>query len=145
MKPKIRNTHPNLYRLIMVFAAMFSALAVNFHFATPTFLVYHLPNDVWAACFLALGLSLAASVNLFRSLRGQSACMALAVSYLLFFAAGTSEPFLDYHLSGGKPASIQLPIVYLGLAALAFPVLIEPFVNPWTAARKVNGKVKVEG
>lgn len=135
MKARVAKTHPNRYWLIMCFAVMFAALAVNFHFFTPTFLVYGAPNYVWSACFLALSTGLFVFSNLWHTLEGLRLCLSLSVAFLLFFAAGTSEPFI--HGEG----SLQLPIVYLGLSALAFPVLIEPYVNPWTAARKANGKV----
>jgi len=53
------------------------------------------------------------------------------VGYLLFFGVGTAQPVLS-----GK-TSAQLLVLYCGLAALQIPLLIEPFINPWTAKRDV--------
>lgn len=113
----------------MCYAVMFAALSVNFYLATPTFLVYHVPNYVWATCFAVLAVGKFVFLNCLYSLVGMRVMTASALSFLLFFAAGTTEPFL---LGSG---SLQLPIVYFGLAIILFPVLVEPFINPWTALR----------
>jgi hypothetical protein len=85
---------------------------------------------VWAAVFLLIGLSGLVLLNLWRRLRLLRATTSLSVAYSLFLAVGTSQPLLD-----GK-GSLQLPLMYLALAALQIPLMLEPFVNPWTAKRE---------
>lgn len=125
----IRKTHPNLYLMVMTLGAIDVLLAANFYWLNPTFEVYHLKNYVWASVFLTLGLAKWWFLNFKRSLRVVRMTMAFAVSFLVFFAIGTAEPWLD------GVGSLQLPIMYLGMAAVQIPMLLEPFLNPWTARR----------
>jgi hypothetical protein len=126
---KVRKTHPNLFRMILAYGIINVALGINFWVFTPAFLVWGLPNSVWGTIFLALGVAKITSLAIYRNLTLVRATMALAVAYMLFFGAGTLEPTLQ-----GK-ASAQLAILYAGLALLQIPLLLEPFINPWTAAR----------
>ena len=48
-------------------------------------------------------------------------------AYTAFLAVGTGEPWLE------GCGSLQLPILYAGLALLQVPLMREPFVNPVTA------------
>lgn len=125
----VRKTHPGLYRLVMGIALICIALGVNFLVFTPTFRVYDLPNPLWGAIFLAVGLSKVVFLNLYRSLRLTRMTMAFAAAYILFFGAGTMQPALEGN------ASLQLPILYAGIAATLVALLLEPFINPWTAKR----------
>ena len=125
----VRKTHPNLYLAVSTFALISVALGVNFWAFHPAFQVYGMPNGVWGSIFLALGIGKLIFLNLYRRLRMVRAVMACAVAYMLFFGVGTTQPVFD-----GK-ASVQLLILYVGLAALQIPLLIEPFINPWTAKR----------
>lgn len=127
---KVRLTHPSLYRTLMGYAVGFLALGTNFLVFTPTFLVYGQPNEVWAVIFLVLGAGLLCFLNCFRSLRLMRLTMAVSAVYLLFFALGTSQPFLD------GAGSLQLPILYVLAAGLLFLMLYEPFINPWSARRE---------
>lgn len=122
----VRKSHPNLYWMIMTYAVGNIALGINFLVFTPTFLVYHLPNWVWSAIFLTLGISKIILLNVHRHLKLTRLFMAAAIAFFLFFSVGTAEPFME-----GK-GSLQLPILYVLLAMLQIPVLIEPFINPWT-------------
>jgi hypothetical protein len=125
----LRRTHPNLYRTVMTFAVMSVVLGLNFWILSPTFLIYDLPNVLWGTIFLVLGFAKIVFLNIWRRLRAVRAVMAFAIAYFLFLGAGTSQPFFE------GSGSLQLPILYLGCAALQIPLLIEPFVNPWTARR----------
>lgn len=125
----VRKTHPALYRLVMATAAVSVALGVNFLIFTPTFYVWDMPHELWATLFLAIGLGKIVFLNLYRSLRLTRATMTFAVAYLLFFAAGTMQPAIE------GVGSLQLPILYAGFAAVLAYLLLEPFINPWTAKR----------
>lgn len=125
----IRKTHPNLYWLVMTLAAIGIALGLNFIINQPTFKIYSAPNVLWGVLFLALGFGKIVALNVYRRLRLVRASIAFAVAYMMFLAAGTTQPFLE------GSGSLQLPILYAGLAALQIPLLFEPFVNPWTAKR----------
>lgn len=134
----VRKTHPALYRLVMSTAVIHIALGLNFLVGQdvlgllpfqPTFFVWDMPNWVWAALFLAIGLGKVVFLNLYRNLWLTRATMGFSVAYLLFFAVGTMQPAVE-----GK-GSLQLPILYVGLVAVLVPLLLEPFINPWTARR----------
>lgn len=134
----VRKTHPLIYRGVMATAILFIALGLNFLVGqdvlgllafAPTFFVWSMPNWVWAAFFLGIGLSKIVFLNLYRNLRLVRLTMAFAIAYLLFFAVGTMQPAFE-----GK-GSLQLPLVYAYIASVLAALLLEPFINPWTAKR----------
>lgn len=125
----IRKTHPNLYWLVMTVGVMQIGLALNFFILSPTFPIYAAPNVLWGVIFLVIGVVKIASLNFYRRLPLVRAVMAFAVAYMMFLALGTCQPFLE------DKGSLQLPILYAGLSALQIPLLVEPFINPWTAKR----------
>lgn len=127
----IRKTHPNLYRGVMTLGVMDVLLAANFYWLNPTFEVYHVKNWIWATVFLALGASKLVFLNLYRDLRCVRIAMAFNVSFIIFFAIGTCEPWLD------GEGSLQLPILYTGIAVSQLWLLVEPFIQPWTAKRDI--------
>lgn len=124
--PDVRKSHPNLYYSLMLYAIASVALGINFLVFTPTFLVYHLPNVVWSIVFLTLGIGKIVLLNFYRNARLLRLFLAAAVAFFLFFSVGTAEPFFE-----GK-GSLQLPILYVMFAFLQVPLLMEPFINPWT-------------
>lgn len=126
----IRKTHPNLYWLVTILAVTDIALGLNFIFLNPTFPIYAGPNDLWGGIFLVVGFSKLVSLNLYRRLRLVRAIMAFEVTYMMFLALGTTQPFIE------GVGSLQLPIVYVSLSAIQIPLLLEPFINPWTDKRK---------
>lgn len=123
----IRKTHPNLYWLVMTVAIMDVALGLNFIILQPTFSIYAAPNVLWGMIFLGIGVSKLVSLNLYRRLRLVRASMAVAVAYMMFLGLGTTQPWLE------GSGSLQLPILYMSMSALQIPLLLEPFINPWTA------------
>jgi hypothetical protein len=125
----VRKTHPTLYRQSMLFGIGNVVLGVNFHVFTPTFLVYGLPNWVWGTAFIALGIGEVFFLNVYRRLDMARLVMALCVAYTSVFALGTMQPALE-----GK-GSLQLPILYGLLVVWKLLLLLEPFINPWTARR----------
>lgn len=124
--PDVRKSHPNLYYSLMLYAIGSIALGINFWVFTPTFLVYHLPNWLWGSVFLALGVGKLILLNFYRDPRLLRLFLAAAVGYFFFFSIGTIEPFTE-----GK-GSLQLPILYVMFGLLQLPLLIEPWINPWT-------------
>jgi hypothetical protein len=127
--PDIRKTHPLLWRAVMAYAAICGFLGLNFIFFHPAFLLYHQSNYWWGAIFLILCISKIVFLNLYRNLHLMRVTMACEVSFMLFLALGATEPVWT------SSASLQLPILYIGLAILEIPLILEPFVNPWTARR----------
>jgi hypothetical protein len=125
----IGRTHPNLYRTVMLFAVLSIALGLNFWILAPTFWIYDLPNALWGTIFLALGTAKIVFLNFYRRLRAVRATMAFAVAYFLFLSVGTGQPFVE------GQGSLQLPFLYLFCAVIQIPLLLEPFINPWTARR----------
>jgi hypothetical protein len=126
---RLSRTHPTLYRTVMLFAVLSIALGLNFWILAPTFWIYDLPNALWGTIFLALGTAKIVFLNFWRRLRAVRAVMAFAVAYFLFLSVGTGQPFVE------GQGSLQLPILYLFCAGFQIPLLLEPFINPWTARR----------
>lgn len=123
----LRKTHPGLYRATMVSALGSIGLALNFFFLTPTFQVYDVSYFIWATVFLGLGISKIVFLSIRRNLKLARLIMASSIAFLLFFGIGTMEPWTM------DEGSLQLPWLYLWLACLELPLLLEPFINPWTA------------
>lgn len=126
----VRKTHPNLYRMVMTLAVVCLLLGLNFLVLQPTFLIFDMPNVLWGAIFLALGGTKIVFLNVLRRLKLVRIAMAAAVAYFLFLGFGTTQPFVE------GEGSLQLPIMYFALALLYLPLLLEPFINPWTASRE---------
>jgi len=125
----VRLTHPNLYYTIMVFAMVSLTLSLNFLILSPTFLIYNQPNWVWGLIFMGIAILKIVFLNFYRRLKVMRAAMAFSVGYSIFLAGGTAQPFIEGN------GSLQLPILYAAIAALQYPLLLEPFINPWTAKR----------
>lgn len=122
----VRRTHPNLYWLLMVLAGTGIGLGLNFIFLQPTFLIWDAPNVLWGAIFLLSSANRIIALTS-RRLRWVRATMAFQCAYMAFLAIGTSQPYIE------GQGSLQLPIIYAGMALLQVPLLMEPFVNPETA------------
>lgn len=122
----IRKRHPNLYYLITVFCFMNIALGFNFFFTTPTFDPLHIPKWAIGTIFMAVGVSKLFFLNVSRNLKVLRALMAFCVALLFFWGLANTQQFF-----AGR-SSLQLPLLYLALSFLQFPVLIEPAVNPVT-------------
>lgn len=125
----LSRTHPNLYRIVMGYAVLCVAHGLNFWIFSPTFLIYDMPNWLWGTIFLAQGIFLLVFLKVRRSLRVVRAGMAFAVAYFLFLGIGTMQPVFE------GQGSLQLPIWYVGAATFLIALLLEPFINPWTAKR----------
>jgi hypothetical protein len=126
---RLSQTHPSLYRSIMLLSTGSILMGLNFWIFNPAFLVYDLPNQLWGSIFLTLGIAEIVFLNLYRRLRLVRATMAFSIAYFAIFGLGTAQPVFE-----GK-ASLQLPILYGGLVVLYLVLLLEPFINPWTARR----------
>lgn len=125
----LHRTHPNLYLGISTFALIDLALGVCFLVFTPTFQVYGMPYQLWGVIYLVLGICQIIFLNFYRSLPLVRVTMACSITFALFFGVGTLQPVFEGN------ASPQLMILYAGVAALQLPLLLEPFINPWTAKR----------
>lgn len=123
----VRRTHPNLYWLLMVLSVTGIALGLNFIVLQPTFHIFAAPNAVWGGIFLATSIARLIALNVYRRLRWVRATMFFSAAYMAFLAVGTGQPFVE------GTGSLQLPIIYAGMALLQVPLLWEPFVNPETA------------
>lgn len=122
----IRKTHPGLYRSLMVFGATGVALGLNFLFSTPTFNPYGINKAVIGAVFMTLGVGQVAALNVFHNLRMVRIVLAVSLGVTFFWGLSNAQQFF-----AGR-ASLQLPILYVALALLQLPLLIESPVNPMT-------------
>lgn len=125
-----RKTHPNLYISLTTIALTSIALALNFHFYTPTFNPYGINKEIIGAIFFLLGFSQLIFLNLYHNLKFVRLILAMSISFMLFWGfSNTQQAF------AGK-ASFQLPILLISLAILQIPLLLEPSTNPMTINKK---------
>lgn len=122
----IRLTHPGLYHSIMTLGVMGVALAANFWGSNPTFNPYGISKNIIGLIFFLLGISQLIFLNIFRDLRMVRIVLAASVSFMLFWGFSNTAQGI------AGAASFQLPILYLTLAILQIPLLIEAPVNPMT-------------
>lgn len=125
-KVRIRATHPALYRSIMTLSVMNVALAVNFWTSNPTFNPYGIPKDLVGGVFFLLGATQLVALNVLHDLRKVRLGLAVSLTFILFWGVSNTQQFFAGN------ASLQLPILYVAVAALHLPLLIEAPVNPMT-------------
>lgn len=123
---RIRNTHPALYRSIMTLSVMSVALAVNFWTSNPTFSPYGIDKNIIGIIFFLLGATQLVFLNVFHDLRKVRLGIAASLTFMLFWGVSNTQ-----QVFAGN-ASFQLPILYVALAALHLPLLVESPVNPMT-------------
>lgn len=123
---RIRATHPALYRSILILAIMSMALAVNFWFSNPTFSPLGIPKNVVGGIFVLLGVSQFVFLNVFHNLRMVRLILAVSLGWFCFWGLINTIQFFAGN------ASLQLPILYVFLAILHLPLLVEAPVNPTT-------------
>lgn len=126
----IRFTHPNLYWGILTFACINIGLGLNFLFTMPTFNPYQIDKTIVGSIFLLLGLSKLIFLLLVHNLKAVRVVMALEVAFMIFWGIGTSITFFQ-----GR-TSLQLFVLYIGLAVLEITRLTEPGINPLTKVRE---------
>lgn len=120
----IRRTHPNLYKGITTFAVINIALALNFFYANPTFNPFGIDKNIVGAIFLTLGVGKLVFLNVHRSLRVVRFLMAVEIAFMVFWGVGSSITFFT------GQTSLQLFVLYLGMAVNEIFLLLEPPANP---------------
>lgn len=138
----MRTAHPNLYGMYITYALLGIALGLNFIFLHPAFQPLGIPKWTIGAAFVVCG---AIQLTLLLFVWNPTALrllMALAVALMTFWAAVLTWEYFRLHQT-----SLQLPITYVGLAALGFLLLAEPFINPVTATPTPESidKLRVNG
>lgn len=127
---KINLTHPNLYRGIMTFAFINIGLGLNFWLTNPTFNPYGVDKMLVGTVFMALGIAKLIFLNFKRNLKAVRFTMTAEVAFMLFWGIGTTITFFQ-----GK-TSLQLFVLYVGLAVNELFLLLEPAVNPITLIKE---------
>lgn len=122
----IYRTHPALYRSIMTLSVMNVFLAINFWTSTPTFVPYDIPKNLVGVVFFVLGVSQLISLNVFHNLPRVRFLLAASLTILCFWGLINTQQAL------AGVASFQLPILYVALAIMHLPLLVEAPVNPMT-------------
>lgn len=125
----LRKSHPSLYWQITILSITSILLAVNFWTSDPTFHPYGWDDNVIGAIFAAIGLTQLVFLNVWHNLRIIRGALAVAISWNVFWAFANTQQIFDGN------ASWQLPILYLGLAAIRIPMILESPVNPMTERR----------
>lgn len=127
-----RKAHPNLYYAVTAGALGCVALGLNFIFLKPAFNPLDIPKEIFGILFLALGLAKLYFVNFYR-VKVLRSLMALEVSLMFFYSL-----LLIFQFFQLNQTSLQLPITYLIIVALEYPLLVEPFINPVTSTGDEN-------
>lgn len=122
----LRKSHPGLYHSILTVGCMGVALACNFWFTRPTFNPYGIDKNIIGTVFAVIGLSQIVFLVVARDLRMVRLTLAISVGWMLFWGLSNTQQFF-----AGK-SSLQLPILFLVISALQFPLLVESPVNPFT-------------
>lgn len=130
----LRLTHPTLYRSALVFACISIGLGLNFLFTKPTFNPFGIDKTIIGMVFLCLGMAKMASITVIRRLKAIRITMALNSSWMVFWGVGTATTYFT------RETSLQLFVLYMGLALLQVFWHGEPFSNPLTTRTTRNGK-----
>lgn len=130
----LRETHPNLYRTYLVYAAASIALGLNFILLTPTFMPLDMPK--WPVGLLFFGCGVSKLALLLTNSHNSWMRASMALSVFIYFFWGGILTFEFFRLS---QTSLQLPLTYIALAALGILLLTEPFSNPATST-ETNGQ-----
>lgn len=127
---KIRFSHPNLYYGILTFAFVNVALGLNFYFTNPTFNPYGIDKMIVGTIFLSLGLSKVLFLVFWHNIKAVRVVMALEIGFMAFWGIGSTITFFQ-----GK-TSLQLFILYCGMAINELFLILEPVVNPVTETKE---------
>lgn len=122
----IRKSHPGLYHSLMVISIMSVSLAFNFWFSRPTFNPYGWSKYAVGVVFAVLGANQIVFLNIVRDLRAVRLTLFASISWMLFWGLSNAEQ------SFAGASSFQLPILYVALAVMQMPLLVEAPVNPMT-------------
>jgi len=110
----------------MVLAVMSIALAANFWISNPAFNPFGINKNYVGVVFAVLGVWQLVFLNVFHSLEMVRLGLAASSFILAFWGLSNAQQFI------AGVASLQLPILYLALAAFARILLVEAPVNPMT-------------
>lgn len=125
----LRLTHPTLYRSAIVFAAISIGLGLNFLFTKPTFNAFGIDKHIVGVIFLCLGTAKLAAITAIRRLKYIRITMVANSTFMTFWGMGTATTYFT------GQTSLQLFVLYIGLALLQMFLLFEPFINPITGHR----------
>lgn len=126
----LRQTHPNLYKVYLVYGLLCVALGLNFIFLNPTFDPLDIPKQVPGAILLALGGATLFFLRVVRRATWLRVTMASIITVMFFWCGALVFDFFRL-----AQTSLQLPITFAALGALGIPLMIEPPVNPTTSKR----------
>lgn len=110
----------------MTVGVMGVALALNFWTSTPTFNPYDIPKNLIGLVFFIIGISQILFLTVFRDLRLVRIALAISIGFMGWWGASNLQQFF------AGESSAQLPILYLAIMALQYPLLVEAPVNPMT-------------
>jgi hypothetical protein len=125
-KVDVRKSHPSLYHLIMAVATGSIALGVNFWTSNPTFNPYGWSHHWIGVVFFIIGTAQALFLNIWRDLRLVRIALMLSSAFYVFWGGTNTQQFFNGN------ASLQLPIMFMIVAAVQALLLLEAPVNPMT-------------
>lgn len=116
MGPKMKDSLPALYRGMLTLSLMSLALGLNFWTSTPTFNPYDIPKNVIGGVFFTLGLWQLLSINIRYNVKWVKSGLNASLIFILFWGLTNMQQSV-----AGK-ASFQLPILYISLAIMHWPL-----------------------
>lgn len=129
----IKRTHPHLFLAYLIYGLLCVALGLNFLFLNPTFDPLDVPKQIPGGISMTLGVCVLAFLK-FRSATPLRVAMASLITVFFFWCGAL---VFDFFRLG--QTSLQLPITFLALGALAIPLTIEPSINPATLKQDDDG------
>jgi ABC-type thiamin/hydroxymethylpyrimidine transport system permease subunit len=127
MKPKLRESHPNLFRAFMIYMVSNIGDGLNFLILNPTFDPLNIPKEVAGITFMGLGLAMLVFLFLWHNEKMLRLAMATTIGVMCFWGAAQVVDFIKL-----GQTSLQLPWKWIILSILAMPLLAEPSINPVT-------------
>jgi len=123
---RIRKSHPALFYTLMTLGIMTVLLGLNFWFSTPAFNPYEIDKDIIGLIFFLIGICQVVFLNFFHNLRMVRGMLGISVGWMFFWGVSNAQQFFM------GLASLQLPIIYIALAIMQIPLLMESPINPMT-------------
>lgn len=114
----LRKTHSLLYYLVSVVALIQVALSLNFWLSRPAFNPYDISKNIIGFIFAAFGISQLFLLNALRNFRKLRILLTFSIVFMFAWGLANTQQVFDGN------ASMQLPILFLGICAIQVLLVI---------------------
>jgi hypothetical protein len=123
----MKKTHPNLFKIYVLYALLSLGIGLNFILLRPAFMPLDIPKIYVGFAFFGCGLIKTVLLHISNNHKLLRLSMAMSVVIYSFWAGVLTFDFIRL-----SQTSLQLPLTYIGLSLLGAILLFEPFMNPAT-------------